>query len=133
MKNLNLFCALIFTALFASPANAQLDCNNAALISIGRTIQGNTTNSRNNVSTYNNDPWWQLTGPEVVHKLEWTGGSVSIKLSNKSVALDLILLRSCNNNDFIASGGGNSGTRESTITQNLDAGTYYNVFAKGKA
>ena len=127
MKNLNLFCALIFTALFASPANAQLDCNNAALVSIGRTIQGNTTNSRNNVSTYNNDPWWQLTGPEVVHKLEWTGGSVSIKLSNKSVALDLILLRSCNNNDFIASGGGNSGTRESTITQNLDAGTYYIV------
>jgi Secretion system C-terminal sorting domain/Bacterial pre-peptidase C-terminal domain len=127
MKNLNFFCALIFTVVFASVANAQLDCTNAALVSIGRTIQGNTTNGRNNVSTYNNDPWWQLTGPEIVHKLEWAGGQVSIKLSNKSAALDLILLRSCNNNDFVASGGGNSGTVESTITRALDAGTYYIV------
>jgi hypothetical protein len=127
MKGLYFFCALIFSVLFASVANAQLDCTNAAVVTIGKTIQGNTTNSQNRVSTYNNDPWWQLTGPENVHKLEWADGTVSIKLSNKAAALDLILLRSCNNNDFIASGGGNSGTAESNISRNLDAGTYYIV------
>ena len=104
-----------------------IDCSNATAINIGKTFQGNTNNGKSNVSTYNNDLWWQLTGPEMVHKLEWPGGDVSIKLSNKAAAVDLILLRSCNNNDFIASGGGNSGLKESTIKQYLDPGVYYIV------
>ena len=119
--------ALFFTAAFVAPANAQLNCTSAASITIGQTTHGSTTNGNRNVSTYNNDPWWQLTGPEIVHTLEWSGGEVSINLTNKSAALDLILLRSCNNNDFIASGGGNSGTLESTIKWYLDPGTYYIV------
>lgn len=116
-----------FQFLIMQASFAQLDCSNATGVSLGKTMQGNTTNGKSNVSTYNNDPWWQNTGPEMVHKLEWTGGEVTIKLSNKSAALDLILLRSCNNNDFIASGGGNSGTKESSIVTNLDPGTYYIV------
>jgi hypothetical protein len=106
---------------------AQLDCKTAEIAPLGKTIKGNTNNGKSGVSTYNNDPWWQLTGPEMVHRLDWPGGEVSIKLSNKSAALDLILLRSCNNNDFVSSGGGNSGTKESTIKLFLNPGTYYIV------
>ncbi len=125
--NLKMLCAGLLL-LNSVEVFAQLNCTNAPVVTIGKTIQGNTsTNGKIGVSTYNNDPWWQLTGPEVVHKLEWAGGDVSIKLSNKSAALDLILLRSCNNNDFVDSGGGNSGTKESTIKRNLDPGTYYIV------
>ena len=126
-STLKILCAGILL-LNSVEVFAQLNCTNAPVVTFGKTIQGNTsTNGKSNVSTYNNDPWWQLTGPEVVHKLEWTGGDVSIKLSNKSAALDLILLRSCNNNDFVDSGGGNSGLKESTIKRNLDPGTYYIV------
>lgn len=125
--NLKMLCAGLLL-LNSVEIFAQLNCTNAPVVTIGKTIQGNTnTNGKSNISTYNNDPWWQLTGPEVVHKLEWSGGDVSIKLSNKSAALDLILLRSCNNNDFVTSGGGNSGTKESTIKRYLDPGTYYIV------
>jgi hypothetical protein len=127
MLNLKMLCAGLLL-LNSVEVFAQLNCSNAPLVTIGKTIQGNTsTNGKSNISTYNNDPWWQLTGPEVVHKLEWSGGDVSIKLSNKSAALDLILLRSCNNNDFVDSGGGNSGLKESTIKRYLDPGTYYIV------
>jgi hypothetical protein len=123
IRTLGLVCSFLFLILQTS--FAQLDCSNAATFEIGKTIKGNTTNGKSNISTYNNDPWWQLTGPEIVHKVEWTGGQMTIKLSNKSAALDLLLLRSCNNNDVIASGGGNSGTKESSIVTNLEAGTYY--------
>jgi len=111
----------------ALPVFGVLACGDAPTVPIGKTIQGNTSNGRNNVNNYNNDPWWQSTGPEAIHKLVWPGGEGTIKLSNKSAALDLLLLRSCDNNDFVGSGGGNSGTKESTITQNLPAGTYYIV------
>ncbi len=118
---------LAFLILFLTiqASFAQLDCNNAQNVIAGNVFKGNTNNGKINVSTYNNDPWWQLTGPEMVHKIEWTGGQMTIKLSNKSAALDLILLRSCDNNNFISSGGGNSGTKESSIVVNLEAGTYY--------
>ncbi len=118
---------LTFLILFLTihESFAQLDCNNAQNVTAGNVFKGNTNNGKINVSTYNNDPWWQLTGPEMVHKIEWTGGQMTIKLSNKSAALDLILLRSCDNNNFISSGGGNSGTKESSIIVNLEPGTYY--------
>lgn len=115
----------LFQLLIVSTVFAQLDCNNAQNVTVGNVFKGNTNNGKVNISTYNNDPWWQLTGPEMVHKIEWTGGQMTIKLSNKSAALDLILLRSCDNNNFISSGGGNSGTKESSIVVNLEAGTYY--------
>ena len=79
---------------------AQLDCSNAPVITINKTVQGNTTNSKNNNSKYNNDNFWQNTGPEDVYKLEWSGGTVTIKLSNKTAALDLIILRSCDPNNY---------------------------------
>lgn len=109
------------------PALGVLTCDVAPLVPLNKTIQGNTANGRNNVNNYNNDPWWQSTGPEAVHKLEWPGGEGNIKLSNKSAALDLLFLKSCDNNDFIASGGGNSGIAESNIPFNRPAGTYYIV------
>ena len=124
------FYFILFLQMFLlglEKAIAQLDCSNAPAIVIGTAIKGNSTNGKTNVSTYNNDLWWQLTGPEIIYKLDWPGGQATINLSNKSAALDLILLKSCNNNDFIASGGGNSGTKESLIVWNLDPGTYYIV------
>lgn len=117
--------AFLILFLTIQASFAQLDCNNAQNVTVGNVFKGNTNNGKSNVSTYNNDPWWQLTGPEMVHKIEWTGGQMTLKLSNKSAALDLILLRSCDNNNFISSGGGNSGTKESFIFVNLEAGTYY--------
>ena len=129
-KGYSIGIKLIWTGLLffcSTEISAQLDCANAPLVAINKTVQGNTTNGKSNVSTYNNDPWWQLTGPESVYQLDWPGGEVTIKLSNKSAPLDLILLKSCDNNDFVQSGGGNSGTKESIIKWNLAAGTYYIV------
>ena len=123
VRKLSIF--FLFQLFFIQASFAQLDCNNAQTMTVGNVFKGNTNNGKGNISTYNNDPWWQLTGPEMVHKIEWTGGEMTIKLSNKSAALDLILLRSCDNNNFIASGGGNSGTKESSIVVSLEAGTYY--------
>lgn len=117
------FCILFFTTL---KLQAQLDCSNAPLLTINKTIQGNTTNSKNNNSKYNNDNFWQNTGPEDVYKLEWPGGTVTIKLSNKTAALDLIILRSCDPSNY-ANGGANTGTKETSFTFNLPAGTYYIV------
>ena len=117
------FCILFFTTV---KLQAQLDCSNAPLLTINKTIQGNTTNSKNNNSKYNNDNFWQNTGPEDVYKLEWSGGTVTIKLSNKTAALDLIILRSCDPNNY-ANGGANTGTKETSFTFNLPAGTYYIV------
>ncbi len=131
MVNSTTFLAKLLLAaillLSAQTSFAQLDCGTAEVVPFGRTIKGNTNNGKSGVSTYNNDPWWQLTGPEMVHRLDWPGGNVSIILNNKSAALDLILLRSCNNNNFVASGGGNSGTKESTIKLFLNPGTYFIV------
>ncbi len=115
----------LFLGLTTQKANAQLDCSSAVPIVIGTTYQGNTTGGNSKVSTYNNDPWWQLTGPEVVHELDWPGGDILIKLSNKSAALDLILVKSCDANDFVYSGGGNSGTSDSYIQIYLDQGSYF--------
>ncbi|MDX2173300.1 MAG: T9SS type A sorting domain-containing protein [Bacteroidota bacterium] len=126
----NYYFSLIILLLFTNHRNsfAQLDCSSAVTLTTGLVYQGNTVNGNSNVSTYNNDPWWKLTGPEIVHKLVWPGGNISINLTNKSAALDLILLNSCNKDSgFIASGGGNSGTQNSQINLYLPSGTYYIV------
>lgn len=74
--------AFLILFLTIQASFAQLDCNNAQNVTVGNVFKGNTNNGKINVSTYNNDPWWQLTGPEMVHKIEWTGGQMTIKLSN---------------------------------------------------
>jgi len=106
-------------------ANAQLDCNGAIALNSGIQYNGTTVGGQKKVSTYNNDPWWQLTGPERVHSFYCTGGTVEINLTNKGAALDLILLNACDANNFNHSGGGNSGRVNSTIKKNLNQGTYY--------
>ncbi len=126
IKNIYSVLALLIPVLLQSQTKG-LDCTDAEVITVGKTINGNTTNGKSNVSTYNNDPWWQLTGPEKVYRLDWTGGEVFIKLSDKTAALDLLLLNSCNNNDYLSSGGGNSGVQVSIISQHLDSGSYYIV------
>ena len=126
VKIIRQFSAVVLVMLTAD-LTAQLDCSNATIIAINKTIQGNTSNSKNNNSKYNNDNFWQNTGPEDVYKLDWPGGSASFKLSNKTAALDLIILRACDPGNYIGSGGANSGTKESTFTTNLPAGTYYIV------
>lgn len=124
---LQLFQIICLQLLVCGEMVAQLDCTNATQILFNEKVQGNTTGGNSNVSTYNNDPWWQLTGPEVVYKLDWEGGMVLINLYDKTAALDLILLNSCDNNDFVSSGGGNSGLQNSQISIHLDPGTYFIV------
>ncbi len=122
LKNF-LFITIFFFGFFG--ATAQLDCSGAITLSPGTPYNGTTVGGLKKVSTYNNDPWWQLTGPEKVHILNWPGGKITINLSNKTAALDLILLNACDKNNFNYSGGGNSGKVNSTININLNSGTYY--------
>lgn len=117
---------LLFVISQSIKVTAQLDCSNAILMAINKTTHGNTSNSKNNNSIYNNDNFWQNTGPEDVYKLVWPGGDASIRLSNKTAALDLIILSDCDPVKYLA-GGANTGTNESVIITNLPAGTYYIV------
>jgi Secretion system C-terminal sorting domain len=125
MQKFYFFIIIIILGLF--DAKAQLDCSGAIIVNPGTQYSGTTVGGQKKVSTYNNDPWWQLTGPEKVHILNWTGGNIEINLTNKGAALDLILLNACDANNFNHSGGGNSGKVNSTIKKNLSAGTYYIV------
>ncbi|TXC81950.1 T9SS type A sorting domain-containing protein [Luteibaculum oceani] len=120
-----ILCLVVLVFTTNQAVNAQLNCSGAAELALNQTYSGTTVGGNSNVSTYNNDPWWQLTGPEKVHELNWPGGNVLISLTNKSAGLDLILLNACDNNDFAYSGGGNSGTADSYINAYLDQGLYY--------
>ena len=79
-------------------------------------------------STYNNDNSFEHTGPENVHKIEWEGGVMDISLTKLTGDLDILLLGSCDPNDFIAVSnrafpGIKSGERYISIF--LNPGTYY--------
>ena len=124
---IKIFLLLLLLLCLRLSMSAQLDCNGAITVIPGTIYNGTTVGGQTKVSTYNNDLWWQLTGPEKVHVLDWPGGVAEINLTNKGAKLDLILLNSCDANNFKSSGGGNSGTVDSKIKENLTLGKYYIV------
>ena len=107
-------------------AVAQLDCAGAVVITPGVAYNGTTVGGQTKVSVYNGDPFWQSTGPEKVHLLNWPGGKANITLSNKSAELDLIVLSACDASKY-QNGGAKSGINPSSITAALPAGNYYIV------
>ncbi|MEM9936809.1 MAG: hypothetical protein AAF824_24485, partial [Bacteroidota bacterium] len=102
-------------------------CANPVELTVGSLYEGSTIDGTSVFTTYGNGQ--VLAGAEIVHRFEWPGGTMKATLSPGDVLfgleLDLMLLGSCDPNDFIASEPF-AGLNE-TITQNLPAGTYFLV------
>ncbi|MEM7511632.1 MAG: LamG-like jellyroll fold domain-containing protein, partial [Bacteroidota bacterium] len=102
-------------------------CADPVALTIGDQYEGSTIDGTSVFTTYGNGK--VLAGAEVVHRFEWPGGFMKATLSPGDILfgleLDLMLLGSCDPNDFIASEP-RAGLNE-TITQNLPAGTYFLV------
>jgi hypothetical protein len=109
--------------LTAAPADTNLDCGGAQVLSCGDVVQGDNAVGHSRVSRY----WCSqclMTDPgrEVVYKLVLDDfASVTASLTEEAVPFDVFLLGSCNEHNCIACGD------NSFVTQTIPHGTYYLV------
>ena len=96
---------LLTSSLALADTNGLLDCSNVIPISCGETIEGDSTNSPNNVGLYGCPASSQL-GPEDVYEVHLVQGKLiqAIVTSDPSVAFNLFLLGSCDETDCLESG-----------------------------
>jgi hypothetical protein len=82
-----------------------LDPTGAEQVFCGGVYSGDTTQSKNNVSSYSCVPWWDESGNEKVYRLELSSTQpVTVTLLNASVDLDLFLLRYVSPASCVAAG-----------------------------
>jgi hypothetical protein len=101
-----------------------LDCSNAIPLTLNQTYHGNTAEGNSDVSVYNNDGFWTNTGKENVHSIDWPGGLMIVRLTDKSANLDPILLGTCDPGDY-KSGRAHSKMKDVTLDSYLPKGSYY--------
>ncbi len=118
----------LFTTI--ASIHAQLNCNNARLMTCPFDDSFGTFNEANNVSKYCNDRNQGFTGDEVVYSFTPISSSVyTFSLTNISPGddLDIFILSSCNEDSCLADSDGSSSTAPDNIVVTLNAGQQYYV------
>jgi len=114
---------VIVTGIEPDLYGGALDCANAALLTPGVALSGNTSSGTSNVLAYSCLPYPD-TGPEKMHKIYLpVPGTITAKLTGASSKLDVMLLNACDPASCLA-----HGTASSPLTyENAPAGLYYLV------
>jgi hypothetical protein len=97
-----------------------LDCSNAIPIQCGESVDGDNTNSPNNVELYSCTSWNEAGGEDVYEIYLDNFYQVDIEISNLAADLDVFLLTTCDEADCTANG-------DTNINGGFGPGTFYIV------